>query len=81
MVQLYIEDLFASVETPVQELRGFEKIELKPGEIKTVTFELDPEHLALYNRHLERLVEPGEFRVMVGASSADIRLDGLLTVE
>ena len=81
VVQLYIEDLFASVETPVQELRGFEKIELKPGEIKTVTFELDPEHLALYNRHLERLVEPGEFRVMVGASSADIRLDGLLTVE
>ncbi|MBN2410166.1 fibronectin type III-like domain-contianing protein, partial [candidate division KSB1 bacterium] len=65
---------------PVQELKGFEKIGLEPGETETVTFTLTPEHLALYNRYLERVVEPGEFKIMVGSSSRDIRLSGELTV-
>ncbi|RPI03126.1 MAG: beta-glucosidase [Calditrichaeota bacterium] len=73
-VQLYIEDVLASVSTPVLELRGFEKIELAPGEKKTVTFTLKAEHLAIYDRNMERVVEPGEFKIKIGASSADIRL-------
>jgi len=76
IVQLYIQDVISSVSTPVQELKGFEKIDLEPGESKTVTFTLTPEHLALYNRHLERVVEPGEFKVQIGSSSQDIRLSG-----
>ena len=81
VVQLYIEDVIATVETPVMELRGFDKIDLQPGETKTVTFELGPEHLALYDMHMQRVVEPGDFRVMVGASSVDIRLGDVLVVK
>jgi beta-glucosidase len=72
-VQLYIQDVISSVCTPVMQLRGFEKVALSPGESKSVTFRLTPEHLSLYDRHLERVVEPGEFKVMVGTSSGDIR--------
>ncbi len=74
VVQLYIQDVIATVSTSEIELRGFEKIRLNPGEKKKVTFTIGPEHLALYNRHLDRVVEPGEFKVKVGASSDDIRL-------
>ena len=81
VAQLYIEDVVASVETPVMELRGFAKVELQPGETKTVTFRLAPEHLALYDRHLNRVVEPGDFKVMIGASSTDIRLRDTLIVK
>ena len=73
-VQLYIEDVIATVSTPVQQLRGFEKIRLLPGEKKTVTFTLTPADLALYNPQMQRVVEPGEFKVMIGAGSTDIRL-------
>lgn len=79
-VQLYIEDVIATVSTPVQQLRGFEKIHLRPGEKKTVTFELTPDHLAIYNQQMERVVEAGEFKVMIGASCADIRLAGSFNV-
>ena len=58
------------------ELKGFEKISLKPGEKKTVTFKLTPEHLKMLDRNLNWVVEPGEFKVMIGASSDDIRLTG-----
>jgi len=74
VVQLYINDVISSVVTPVKQLRGFEKIPLRPGEKKTVSFVLTPEHLALLDRHLEWVVEPGTFQVMVGHSSKDIRL-------
>ena len=63
----------ATITRPVQELRGFRKIALAPGEKKTVEFRLGFEELAFHNRHLERVVEPGEFRVMVGRSAEDIR--------
>lgn len=80
VVQLYIRDVLASVTTPVKQLRGFERIELKPGEKKTVRFVLRPEDLALLDRDLKRAVEPGEFRVMIGRSSEDIRLRGSFEV-
>ncbi|MBN1997273.1 glycoside hydrolase family 3 C-terminal domain-containing protein [candidate division KSB1 bacterium] len=80
-IQLYIEDIIATVSTPVLELRGFQRVELKPGETKTIFFELGPRHLELYDRHLDRVVEPGEFSVKVGASSADIRLEGRFVVK
>ncbi|MBN1290518.1 MAG: glycoside hydrolase family 3 C-terminal domain-containing protein [Candidatus Latescibacteria bacterium] len=80
VVQLYINDVISSVTTPVKELRGFKKVTLKPGETKTVDFTLMPEHLSLLDRHLERIVEPGTFEVMVGHSSQDIRLKGSFKV-
>jgi beta-glucosidase len=79
-VQLYIQDVIASISTPVKELRGFAKVGLEPGQTKTVTFRLTPDELALLDRHLERVVEPGEFKVMIGASSEDIRLSGSFIV-
>jgi beta-glucosidase len=81
VVQLYIEDVVSSVSTPVKELRGFTKVGLAPGETKSVSFTLRPEHLALFDRDLKRVVEPGLFRVMVGASSEDIRLKGEFRVK
>ena len=74
VVQLYLNDVISSVSTPVKQLRGFEKIMLDPGETKTVTFTLTPEHLSLLDRNLRRVVEPGAFDVMIGHSSKDIRL-------
>ncbi|MDZ7316069.1 MAG: glycoside hydrolase family 3 C-terminal domain-containing protein [candidate division KSB1 bacterium] len=74
VVQLYLEDLLASVCTPVQELRGFAKVQLQPRETRTLNFLLTPDDLALYNAKMQRIVEPGEFAIRVGASSTDIRL-------
>ncbi len=74
VVQLYINDPISTVSTPVKELKGFKKIRLKPGESKTIQFELGPDHLSLINRHLERVVEPGRFEVMIGHSSDEIAL-------
>jgi beta-glucosidase len=80
VVQLYLRDPISTVTTPVKQLRGFQKISLEPGEKKTVAFTLEPEHLALLNRHLEWVVEPGRFEVMMGRSSKDIRLTGSFEV-
>ena len=60
----------------MKELRGFEKIALKPGETRTVRFTLTAEDLSMLDQNLQRVVEPGAFRVMIGGSSADIRLNG-----
>lgn len=79
-VQLYIRDALSSVVTPVRRLRGFEKVHLEPGQVGTVSFALAPEHLALLNRHMERVVEPGTFEVMVGRSSKDIPLRGTFEI-
>jgi beta-glucosidase-like glycosyl hydrolase len=76
VVQLYLNDPISTVSTAVKELRGFEKIWLKPGEATDVNFELGPRDLSLINRHLERVVEPGEFKVLVGHSSDEIVLQG-----
>ncbi len=74
VVQLYINDVISSVSTPVRELKGFDKVWLNPGESKRVEFTLSFEHLFLYDRHMERVVEPGRFEVMIGSSCNDIRL-------
>ena len=71
VVQLYIRDLFSSVTRPVKELKGFEKIKLKPGEISRVALPITPESLAFTNIDMEYTVEPGDFEIMVGNSSRD----------
>jgi beta-glucosidase len=80
VVQLYIRDVISSVATPVMALKGFARVGLEPGASRTVTFTLTPEHLALLDRRMARVVEPGEFRILVGSSSADIRAEGSFTV-
>jgi beta-glucosidase len=80
VAQLYIRDVISSVTTPVKQLKGFAKVALDPGEKKTVHFKLEPEDLSLLNRQMVRVVEPGEFKVMIGHSSEDIRLTGSFEV-
>lgn len=80
VAQLYIRDVIGSVTTYEKNLRGFERIHLEPGETRRVEFTVQPEDLALYDEHHEWVVEPGEFRVMAGASSEDIRLKGSFQV-
>ena len=70
---MYIRDEVSSVTRPVKELRGFERITLKPGETKSVTFKLGPQELQFYNRQMKRVVEPGKIRVMVGPNSVDLQ--------
>ena len=81
VVQLYIHDLLASVARPVTELKGFQRITLKPGEAKQITFEITPEILQMLDINLQQVVEPGDFRIMIGASSKDIRLSTTLSVK
>jgi beta-glucosidase len=80
VVQLYLRDQLASLERPVRELKGFRKVELKPGETKAVEFILTPYDLSLIDARMQRVVEPGTFEVMVGASCKDIRLRGSFEV-
>lgn len=80
VVQLYIRDLVASVSQPIIQLKGFEKINLNPGEEKEVRFEITPEMLKIYDKDMKHVVEPGDFRIMIGASCKDIRLRDNLTV-
>ena len=76
VVQLYITDVVSSTTTYEKNLRGFERIHLQPGETQSVTFAIKPDDLILIDRDHRRVVEAGEFRVMVGASYEDIRLNG-----
>lgn len=80
VVQLYVRDVLASTARPVIELKGFARVHLAPGEEKELTFTLTPEHLRMLNADMRWVVEPGVFRVLVGASSKDIRLRGELVV-
>ena len=75
-MQLYFRDPVASVTRPVKELRGFKRITLEPGETRKVEFEVGKEELGFLDAAMKFIVEPGTFEVMVGASSADIRLKG-----
>jgi beta-glucosidase len=81
VVQLYMKDVFASLAQPVIQLKGFQKVNLKPGEVKEVAFEITPEMLKLLNQEMKWIVEPGDFRFMIGSSSKDIRLHGNLSVK
>jgi beta-glucosidase len=80
VVQLYTRDVVSSVTTYEKSLRGFERIHLKAGEIKEVSFTLIPRDLQLLNAQNKWVVEPGEFKVMIGASSEDIRLNDTFEV-
>ena len=80
VVQLYLRDLVSSVTRPVQELKAFERVTLEPGETKTVSFDVGPEQLRLWDRDMNRVVEPGEFELRVGTSSVDHQTV-VLTVE
>jgi beta-glucosidase len=81
VVQLYIHDLVSSVTRPVQELKGFQRIHLKPGESKHVELPLGPSELGLYDGSMKWVVEPGRFEIMVGGSSADVKKTVLDVVE
>ncbi|MGS1078873.1 glycoside hydrolase family 3 N-terminal domain-containing protein [Pseudoxanthomonas beigongshangi] len=71
VVQLYVRDDVASVTRPVKQLRGFERVQLEPGQSKTVTFKLGFEDLAMYDVAMKRVVEPGSFTVFAGGNSVD----------
>ena len=73
VVQFYIRDMVGSIARPVQELKGFERISLKPGESRTVTFTIDAELLKFYNKDLEFVCEPGQFEAMIGPNSRDVQ--------
>ncbi|MFA4871161.1 MAG: beta-glucosidase BglX [Pedobacter sp.] len=72
VAQLYIQDLIGSSTRPVKELKGFEKISLKPGESKTVSFKITEEDLKFYNTALKFVAEPGDFKVYIGGNSRDV---------
>jgi len=74
IVQLYLRDLVASISRPVSELKDFTKIFLKAGESKTIKFVIDKDKLSFYNNQLQWIAEAGDFELMIGASSRDIRL-------
>jgi beta-glucosidase len=71
VVQMYIRDIVSSVTRPVKELKGFEKVTLRPGETKKIAFNITPDSLAFYDIKMKYVVEPGEFTIMVGSSSRD----------
>jgi beta-glucosidase len=81
VVQLYIRDELASVARPVMELKGFQRVTIKAGESKQLHFTITPELLTMLNKDMQPVVEPGDFRIMIGASSADMRLKGTVTVQ
>ena len=81
VVQLYVDDIVSSVITPFKELKGFERITLQPGETKTVEFALDFDSFRLLNKDYEWVVENGDFDIMIGASSEDIRLSQVITIK
>ncbi len=76
VVQLYTRDVVSSVTTYEKNLRGFERVHLKPGETKSIAFTLRSDDLAIWDRSMRLVVEPGMFKVMIGSSSEDIRLTG-----
>jgi beta-glucosidase len=74
VVQLYLNDQYASVARPVLELKGFRRVHLSPGEAKQVTFLISPEMLSIYGLSMKKSMEPGDFQLLLGASSKDLRL-------
>ena len=74
VAQLYLRDMVGSISRPVQELKGFQKIMLKKGESRTLTFRLTPDDLKFYNADLQFVAEPGEFQIMTGPNSRDVQM-------
>ena len=73
VVQLYIHDVLASISRPVKELKGFRRLHLKAGESQTVTFEVTDDMLKFYNYNLQHVLEPGDFEIMIGPNSRDLK--------
>ncbi|GAB5348381.1 glycoside hydrolase family 3 N-terminal domain-containing protein [Alteriqipengyuania sp. 357] len=73
VVQVYLRDEISSVTRPVKELAGFERVTLQPGESRTVSITIEPRSLMMWNREMERVIEPGEFTIMVGPNSEDVQ--------
>jgi beta-glucosidase len=73
VVQLYVRDVVSSVTRPVKELKGFERVTLAPGERRTVRFPVGPQQLRFYDREMQRVVESGEFELLVGTSSTELQ--------
>jgi beta-glucosidase len=80
VVQLYIHDELASVVRPVRELKAFKRVTLEPGESREIVLSLSYHSFGLWNRDLEFVVEPGEFKVFIGKHAADTQLEGVITV-
>ena len=81
VVQLYVRDDEASITRPVIELKGFQRVTLRPGERRTLTFTLKPEDLALWNLQMKRVVEPGTFTISAGPNSVDLKSAKLTVVD
>ncbi|MFI5140154.1 MAG: glycoside hydrolase family 3 N-terminal domain-containing protein [Sphingobacteriales bacterium] len=75
VAQLYLRQLVSQPVRPVKELKGFQKVMLQPGETKMISFTINKEKLAFYNNELQRITQPGEFSLMIGSASDDIRLE------
>ena len=73
VVQVYLRDVVSSVTRPVKELVGFKRVTLQPGESRAVSIEIEPRSLMMWNRDMERVIEPGEFTIMVGPNSQDLQ--------
>jgi beta-glucosidase len=80
VIQLYIRDEIASVAQPVKALKAFQRVSLKPGEAKNVSFSITPSMLSVLNEKMQWVVEPGAFRIMIGSSSKDIRIRELIQI-
>jgi beta-glucosidase len=80
VVQLYLSDPVATVTRPVKMLKGFKRLALAPNEEKQICFKLDLRHLAFYNQEMQYVVEAGEIKLMIGSSSADIRLEACIEI-
>ena len=74
VVQVYVNDIVSSVTTPTKVLKGFKKIQVKPSKTITVKFSIPINEFGLWDKNMDYVVEPGEFEVMIGSSSEDIRL-------
>ncbi|WP_299517432.1 fibronectin type III-like domain-contianing protein [Mucilaginibacter sp.] len=72
VVQMYIQDIYGSITRPVKELKGFQKIFLKKGESKVVTFNINVNDLKFYNADLKYTAEPGDFKIFIGTNSSDV---------
>ncbi len=81
VVQVYINDKISSITTPVKVLKEFKKVEINPNEIITINFSIPIDELGLWDKDMNYVVEPGEFEIMIGSSSADIRLRKTITIE
>ncbi|MBQ7397849.1 MAG: fibronectin type III-like domain-contianing protein, partial [Clostridia bacterium] len=80
VVQLYVGDIISSIVTPDRELRAFQRVHVPQGESRTVELKLDFDSFKLLNRRYEWVVEPGDFELLIGASSVDIRKTAIVTI-